>query len=51
MDKEELERGQALWEEHLYCRIKEKHLLTLVLTRFAYLIHSFISVLDNKPVN
>ena len=33
----------------LYCRIKEKRLLKPDFTRFTYLIHSFRSLLDNKP--
>ena len=39
----------ALREAQLHCRIKEKRLLTPVLNRFAYLIHPFRSLLENKP--
>ena len=41
--------ARDLWEEQIHCGIKEKHILTPVLTRFAYLIHSFRSLLENKP--
>ena len=39
----------ALREAQIHCGIKEKRLLTPVSTRFAYLIHSFRSLLENKP--
>ena len=39
----------ALRDAHIHCGIKEKRLLTPVSARFAYLIHSFRSLLDNKP--
>ena len=42
--------AQALREAQLYCGIKEMRLLAPVLTCFTYLIHSFSSLLDNKPV-
>ena len=41
--------ARALWEAHIHCGIKEKRLLTPVSTRFAYLINSFRSLLQNKP--
>ena len=41
--------ARDLQEAHLHCRIKYKRLLPPVLTRLAYLIHSFRSLLDNKP--
>ena len=40
---------RALWEAQIHWGIKEKRLLTTVSTRFAYLIHSFRSLLENKP--
>ena len=40
---------RALWEAQIHCGIKEKRLLTPVSTRFSYLIHSFRSLLENKP--
>ena len=39
----------ALRYAQIHCVIKEKRLLTPVSTRFAYLVHSFRSLLDNKP--
>ena len=41
--------ARALLEAHIHCGIKQNRLLTPVLTRFAYLIHSFRSLLENKP--
>ena len=41
--------ARALWDAQIHCGIKEKRLLTPVLTRFAYLIHSFRSLQENKP--
>ena len=41
--------ARALRESQIHCGIKEKRLLTPVSTRFAYLIHSFRSLLKNKP--
>ena len=41
--------ARALLEAQIHCRIKEKLLLTPVSTRFAYLIHYFRSLLENKP--
>ena len=41
--------AQALRDAHIHCKIKDKRLLTPVLTHFAYLIHSFRSLLYNKP--
>ena len=38
-----------LWDAHIHCRIKYKPLITPVLNRFAYLIHSFSSLMENKP--
>ena len=38
----------ALRDAHIHCGIKEQRLLTPVLNRFSYLIHSFISLLDNE---
>ena len=49
--KNMIQKGaHALREAQLHCRINEKHLLTPVLICFAYLIHSFRSLLENKPV-
>ena len=39
----------ALREAHIHCGIKDKRRLTPALTCFAYLIHSFRYLLDNKP--
>ena len=48
--KNKSQKGERdLRELHLHCGIKEKLLITPVLTRFAYLIHSFRSLLDSKP--
>ena len=47
--KKSQKEARALREAHINCGIKEKRLLTLVSTRFAYLIHSFRSLLENKP--
>ena len=45
-----IQKGErALREVQIHCRIKEKRLLTPVLTCFAYLIHSFKYLLDNQP--
>ena len=41
--------ARDLREAQIHFRIKEKRLLTPVLTRFAYLIHSFRYLLKNKP--
>ena len=41
--------ARALREAQINCGIKEKRLLTPILTRFAYLIQSFRSLLENKP--
>ena len=41
--------ARALQEAHIHCWIKEKRLLTPVSNRFAYLIQSFRSLLENKP--
>ena len=41
--------AQALREANIHCGIKEKRLLTPVLDRFEYLIHSFRSLMENKP--
>ena len=41
--------ARALREAQIHCRIKEKRLLTPGLTWFAYLIHSFRYLLENKP--
>ena len=41
--------ARALRDAHIHCGIKEKRLITPVSTRFSYLIHSFRSLLDNKP--
>ena len=41
--------GRDLREAQIHCGIKEKRLLTPVSTRFAYLIYSFRSLLENKP--
>ena len=41
--------ARALWEAHIYCRIKDKRLLTPVPNHFAYLIHYFRSLMENKP--
>ena len=40
---------RALREAQIHCGIKEKRLLTPVSTIFVYLIHSFRSLLENKP--
>ena len=45
-----IQKGERdLQEAQIHCGIKEKLLLTPVSTRFAYLIHSFRSLLENKP--
>ena len=49
LDKEEPEGARALREAQIHCGIKEERLLTHVSTRFAYLMHSFSSLLENKP--
>ena len=41
--------ARDLREAHIHYGIKKKCLLTPVLTRFAYPIHSFGYLLDNKP--
>ena len=41
--------AQAFLEAQIYWGTKEKHLLTLVLTCFAYLIQLSRSLLENKP--
>ena len=41
--------ARALREAQIHCGIKEKRPLTPVLTRFAYLIHSFKSLMENNP--
>ena len=41
--------AQALQEAQIHCGIKEKRLLIHVSARFSYLIHSFRSLLENKP--
>ena len=41
--------ARDLRDTHIHHRIKEKQLITPVLNRFAYLNHSFRSLLDNKP--
>ena len=41
--------AQAIQEAQIHCGIKYKHLLTPVSTCFACLIHSFGSLLENKP--
>ena len=41
--------GRDIRDAHIHCGIKEKHILTPVLTHFEYLINSFRSLLDNKP--
>ena len=41
--------ARALWDTHIHCGIKEKRFLAPVLTHFSYLIHSFRSLLENKP--
>ena len=41
--------AQDLREAQIHCGIKEKRLLAPVSTRFAYLIHSLMSLLENKP--
>ena len=47
---ENIQKGaQALREAQIHCGIKEKRIFTPVSTRFAYLIHSFRSLLENKP--
>ena len=48
--KKSHEGARALWEAQLLYRIKEKRLITLILTRFEYLIHWLWSLLDNKPM-
>ena len=40
--------ARDLWEAQIHCGIKSKRLLTPVSNRFAYLIHSFISLLENE---
>ena len=41
--------ARALQDAHIHCGVKDKRLLTPVSTHFAYLIHFFRSLLDNKP--
>ena len=41
--------ARVLLDAQIHCGIKEKRLLTPVLNCFAYLIHYFTSLLDNKP--
>ena len=41
--------ARSLWDTHIHCCIKEKRILTPVLTRFAYLIHYSRSLLENEP--
>ena len=48
LEKEDPEGG-ALWDAQIHCGIKEKRSLTPVSTRFACLMHSFRSLLYNKP--
>ena len=40
---------RALRYAYIHCGIKEESLLTPISTGFAYLIHSFRSLLNNKP--
>ena len=49
LDKKDPERGLwDLWEAQIHWGIKEKHLLTPVSNRFAYLLHLFRSLMENK---
>ena len=41
--------GRSLQEAQIHFVIKDNRLLTPVSNRFAYLIHSFWSLLENKP--
>ena len=41
--------AQAIQEAQIHCGIKYNLILTPVFNRFAYLIHSFRSLFDNKP--
>ena len=41
--------ARALQEAQIHCGIKDNRLLTPVSKRFIYLIHSFRSLMENKP--
>ena len=48
--KKKIQKGaRNLQEAQIHCGIKEKRLFTPVSTHFAYLIHSFRSLMGNKP--
>ena len=50
LDKEEPEGVGALWDAQTHCGINDKPLTTPVLNRFAYLIHFFRYLMENKPI-